>query len=1380
MSVRLTVRNPLNNKWLDQCSSEYYFRDSNNNNWIRFLPEQTSVRDSGNNEWLSVDCKFDPELDDPCANLALLSSANCPSLISIEEAGSGDGQGSGGQGFDIIQGYPVGYDLPDAGLVGFGVEVLQGSFENKVISRPGIDFQKESYGSEAINTFYGKGTYSNPSYLYTHTMSNGSAITETIYEIGQSRGIFEILYASYNARGISIDVYYLGALFASTCGRVTGRGKLEFGLDAAIGAGEDRIMVRVRGEEDNRWLFNIHGPKASIGLAAFEPGNISHLSLIRKTEYIGTPLFPAPAHSRVYPFENRTPDGQYWYEYTHEIGLLDPAIGPHILHLNYETWNTEDWVEVYHGSKRVASTFEYKSEDGLLAIVFDAYRFKTPVPDIVVKVMSQERARGGDILTQEYMLFDSNTPGYKENRWLCETPNNGITSAGHYSTEDHFQMNADQTEGVASIKIVGLNPQMTYNASVFDKVGNLIQALQGNGTQFLSWFKLPSDPNYENLNEISIRIDAPLDTGWTYEVGCYISVLSIRLEDKEVPACPSQDDISITISDTLVSEGSQAKFRVSTNYPVLEAITLDYVTQDITASSVAGESSDANPYPLYRSFNGEISGAVYKDEEFNYTLLVESDASRLYGPVSTGTYDNYFDQDKNNFRAINQSHLGVNSFGALSTYFKMLVNMIQDRLGPLTSSHSLLLLTHQRFITFEGWDDGTSQAEDSGFDSEYVIHMDTVMDHMVRSIKSIYGITVDVKYYNDYGLSHNDEIVSSNQTFSSHRTILSNYDIIVSDPYHVWQHHRDENTDITTYADLENKVFVQERSTVFATALSRAVKQSGTPTVIIAIAGNTKSRYNQGPVKTGSINTKDIINALGVKGSIDVENDIITFSTEPGDISVEAITDINGTSNFLFENIDPFDAITNQFNARSFTKLSLSNVAADGTVGGSPGTTVDYQSKSGTVTIPLGSSGVDINVNTYSDTISDPREQFNVIISNPSSGIIENDTGIATIVEGVAPPGGNDIQTVYTGDIIGKGRGASGFTSFNYCDILVGFVINSNNANMEFPTENGSLQVEGVTNPVESAGSIAVTFSSSNSHNITDLTLANTAFHTEVLLATFDFDPSRTYSYRWNVTQVANTITGYILANNIHNYTSYLEANSTSPVFAGNHGTYSEDNTQLSIQMDQTFANSSMNGTLSASVEIFVIDDTGFEQKSDPITVTLDVTSTATSTSFGGGGGCISVDTPIYYEDGTTKTAINLKPGDRIIGYTVPGMVDENTPGWKDWTTNTIEGGQEQVVTVRSATHDWYREYYIINSDLHITKDHALFVKTNTTWSWKDVNDMVIGDKLLGRDGKEVYVGTLTKVLDPIDVIVLDVEEIDTYFVGNRGVLVHNAPTQKF
>jgi len=159
----------------------------------------------------------------------------------------------------------------------------------------------------------------------------------------------------------------------------------------------------------------------------------------------------------------------------------------------------------------------------------------------------------------------------------------------------------------------------------------------------------------------------------------------------------------------------------------------------------------------------------------------------------------------------------------------------------------------------------------------------------------------------------------------------------------------------------------------------------------------------------------------------------------------------------------------------------------------------------------------------------------------------------------------------------------------------------------------------------------------------------------------------------------------------------------------------------------------------------------------------------------GGGGGCLAPDTPIVMEDGTVKRLDEVYVGDRVRSYIVNGMIDEDDPNWIYFITTSTDG-EYSVSTVKQVDKDWFKEYYIINNDIKITKQHELFAKDSelNIWGWIEAPNLKVGDQLFGVDGNPVTITSIVFVPERLDVITINVEETDTYFVGNTPVLVHN------
>ena len=91
-------------------------------------------------------------------------------------------------------------------------------------------------------------------------------------------------------------------------------------------------------------------------------------------------------------------------------------------------------------------------------------------------------------------------------------------------------------------------------------------------------------------------------------------------------------------------------------------------------------------------------------------------------------------------------------------------------------------------------------------------------------------------------------------------------------------------------------------------------------------------------------------------------------------------------------------------------------------------------------------------------------------------------------------------------------------------------------------------------------------------------------------------------------------------------------------------------------------------------------------------------------------GGCLDIETVMHMYDGTTKLLKDIEVGDVLKGWYIPGMIDEDIPGWEDWTESIEVEGMIKPVKVTFTKYDSYHEYYIINNDIKITKRHSLLI----------------------------------------------------------------------
>lgn len=275
---RMFIRNKDNTGWIDIVVTPVYVRDSTNTSWVRLIPNEFYMLNQRSSGWMLIDDKTDPVMDNPCVNL---SDGDCTGSPTDATAGSGDGLGSSGPAFDLVKGYPVGYDMPDAMYASFGLrQIIDVAPVGYEIYRPKLRWA-ESYDPIGLASFEGQGRYSNPNILNASVASRGAKVTETVYRCGTTDGVVEILFACYDQNGISVDVYYMGKRVATTCGFHVGRGKLHFDYAPTQNGFEERVMIRVRGEEGSFWSLQVPYIKyASIQtVAGISPVSITILGL---------------------------------------------------------------------------------------------------------------------------------------------------------------------------------------------------------------------------------------------------------------------------------------------------------------------------------------------------------------------------------------------------------------------------------------------------------------------------------------------------------------------------------------------------------------------------------------------------------------------------------------------------------------------------------------------------------------------------------------------------------------------------------------------------------------------------------------------------------------------------------------------------------------------------------------------------------------------------------------------------------------------------------------------------------------------------------------------------------------------------------------------
>lgn len=625
VSSRFRIRDVDGVSWYDMCYDEMYGYNIRDRQWQRLIPAKTFVRDANNIDWLEVNCDFDPEFDDPCQ---AFGDDDCNGAPGDPFAGSGNGKGSNGPVFDIVNGYPAGYDMPDCFLGGFAVSTLpisQGSSRQAtgfMMQRPGLLIQ-ETYDPHGVNPDdEHKGTWNSPNVIGASTWSRGSAVTETIYELTSQDGFYELLYAAYDS--VSIDVYHHGVRVATTCGQVPEktRGVLTFGVKLGLVGDDRRVMVRVRGSNYCEWAFQLVGPKDTNDHYDFDPHSSTDTAEIgqnlydepdfAKEEYLGTPVFPAPCRATVgntnldksYPFRlsDRVASKNFfeYYHYASDISGL--------MVLDYSSWNNADKIEIYHRGIRIASNYDFKNADG--SITFEWHAEETDIHEIVVRVYTETLDIAEQLSSWYYTLYcvdidPSGDPwhvpvGPRQFPWDCQpeddgtptqnpTTRNEVFSQGHPVMEDNinidngikgvFRLQFNSGDGVDTESLVTVfNEDGTVIKCYDPDTGNFETTIGALGQNVnLDYFNFDPDDETIIYKKIYVRIESALGDNWTYVVGCPVPLIDITLDPVDISA-----DITIDDATVLAGDGAgQVMARLSK--PMQVEVTVDYYMEDGSA-----------------------------------------------------------------------------------------------------------------------------------------------------------------------------------------------------------------------------------------------------------------------------------------------------------------------------------------------------------------------------------------------------------------------------------------------------------------------------------------------------------------------------------------------------------------------------------------------------------------------------------------------------------------------------------------------------------------------------------------------------------------------------------------------------------------------------
>jgi hypothetical protein len=142
-----------------------------------------------------------------------------------------------------------------------------------------------------------------------------------------------------------------------------------------------------------------------------------------------------------------------------------------------------------------------------------------------------------------------------------------------------------------------------------------------------------------------------------------------------------------------------------------------------------------------------------------------------------------------------------------------------------------------------------------------------------------------------------------------------------------------------------------------------------------------------------------------------------------------------------------------------------------------------------------------------------------------------------------------------------------------------------------------------------------------------------------------------------------------------------------------------------------------------------------------------------------------------------------LNVGDEIKSWVPAGLPDETQDPesdqveWRFYYSDTLEGSAQNV-TVTDLTFNFAEGYFSLNNGLiKATETHPLYVWDNEIgkYKFKNVGDILPGDKLVMQDETEVEVTNIEIVRDDVEIVTVNVENADVYI--SNGLISHNKGT---
>ncbi|RKR11586.1 intein [Flavobacterium sp. 90] len=167
--------------------------------------------------------------------------------------------------------------------------------------------------------------------------------------------------------------------------------------------------------------------------------------------------------------------------------------------------------------------------------------------------------------------------------------------------------------------------------------------------------------------------------------------------------------------------------------------------------------------------------------------------------------------------------------------------------------------------------------------------------------------------------------------------------------------------------------------------------------------------------------------------------------------------------------------------------------------------------------------------------------------------------------------------------------------------------------------------------------------------------------------------------------------------------------------------------------------------------------------------------TTLTAPGGGGGGGCFDIESLVTMASGQSKKLKNIEIGDKLQGFSFPNEIDESDGDYMVWNGKLNEGVKAEVTVVgkKASLQPNYFEIKTAETTIKATGQHPLLVtEDGENVKWVCVKNVSQDMSLIDKTGKTKAIESIIFKEEPLDVILLDVEDVDNYVIS--GIVAHN------